>query len=109
MTALINWLVLIAFAAASVYVARWMVQRAHERWKGPKTPLSMAFLYVLLLATITGVSFVVASVIYYEILYQDAFMHLVGLPGVAKFLLIFAGVWYAALYALKPRAKEPPK
>ena len=109
MTQFLNWLVLIAFAAAAVLVARWMVQRAHERWKGPKTPLSMAFLYVLLLATITGVSFVVASVIYYGVLYQGDFMQLVGLPGVAKFLLIFSGVWYAALYGLKYRAKDLPK
>ena len=71
MTQFLNWLVLIAFAAAAVLVARWMVQRAHERWKGPKTPLSMAFLYVLLLATITGVSFVVASVIFFDKLKID--------------------------------------
>lgn len=109
MIEILNWLVLIAFAAAAILVARWTVGQAHIRWTGPRTPLAMAFLYVLLLATITGVSFVVASVIYYEILYQGAFLRLVGLPGVAKFLLIFAGVWYASVYALKPRAKEPPK
>ena len=110
MTPLLNWLFLIAFAVTSVYVARWVVRQAFTRWEKPKTGLSFAFLYVLILATIAGLSFVAASVLYYEILFQGDFMQLVGLPGALKFLLIFAGMWYAALYAFKLRdEKEPPK
>ena len=109
MTETLNWLALIAFAAASVYAARWIVQQSHTRWTGPTTPVAFAFLYIMTLATTAGLSFVVASILYYELLGQGDFMHLVGLSGAIKFLLIFTGLWYAALYGLKPRVKEPPK
>ena len=99
MTETLNWLILMAFAAASIPVARWVTQQAFTRWEKPKTGAAFAFLYLMILATIAGLSFVVASVIYYEILYQEAFMQLVGLSGAIKFLLIFTGLWYAAAYA----------
>jgi hypothetical protein len=103
MTPLLNWLILFAFAGAAIYVARWVIDQAVQRWTGPRSAFHFAFLYLMMLATIAGLSFVVASVIYYEILYQGAFMVLVGLSGAVKFLLIFAGLWYGALYALKRR------
>ncbi len=111
MTDLLNWIALIAFAAGAIYAARWVVQQGLARWKGPDTALGFAFFYVMTLATITGLSFVVASVLYYEILFQPGFMTLTGLPGAIKFLLIFAGLWYAALYAFKRRdeIKGDPK
>jgi len=101
MTTLLNWLVLFAFSAAAIFVARWITQQAFSRWEKPKTGVSFAFLYSITLATICGISFVAVSVLYYEILYQETFLQLVGLPGAAKFLLMFSGVWYASLYAFK--------
>lgn len=106
MTDVLNWLILFAFAAASIPVARWVLTQAFSRWEKPKTGVSFTFLYVLILATISGISFVAASVIYYELLDQGPFMQLVGITGVAKFLLMFTGVWYAALYAFTLKSED---
>lgn len=103
MIAAFNWLALVAFAAASIPVARWVVRQSYRRWSGPDTAISRGFLYVLTLAATAGISFVAASVLYYEILYQPEFMQLAGPSGAFKFLLIFAGVWYAALIAFNAR------
>ncbi len=105
MTSFINWLALFVFALAAILFARWVIHQSFARWTGPKTPVSFAFLYVMVVATIGGLSFVAASVLYYEILFQDAFMQLIGVPGVAKFLLMFSGVWYGMLYAFKIKDK----
>ena len=106
MTETLNWLILLAFAAASIPVARWVTQEAFKRWEKSKTGAAFAFLYVLILATIAGFSFVIASVIYYEILYQEAFMQLEGFSGAIKFLLMFTGLWYAAAYAFTLKSQE---
>ncbi|MCB1368466.1 MAG: hypothetical protein KDK00_11930 [Rhodobacteraceae bacterium] len=110
MITLLNWLVLLAFAAAAIFVARWVVDATSNRWQGGRSGLAFAFLYLMLLATIAGLSFVTASVIYYEILFQGEFLRLQGLAGLAKAVLIFAGVGYAARYALGLRKpQEAPK
>jgi len=106
MIELFNWLALIVFAIGSVYVSRWVVRQSFASWKGPDTMLSFAFLYAMTLATVAGFSLAVASLLYFEILYQPAFMQFAGLTGAIKILLMFTGLWYAALYALKLRGEK---
>jgi len=109
-TEIFNWLILFAFSVAAIPAARWIVRRAHAGWTGPKTPLGFAFLYVMILAAIFGISFSAAAGIYGLILQQEDFLRLAGLLGVIKFLLAFSGLWYGAIYALKLRVDpEAPK
>ncbi|MFT5004588.1 MAG: hypothetical protein ACI861_000321 [Paracoccaceae bacterium] len=107
MTPLLNWLVLIAFAAASILFARWVVNQSLARWTGPKTIASFAFLYTMTIAAIGGLTFAALSVLYQKILYQPHFIELVGVTGTLKFLLMFSGVWYAMLYMIQ--SKEDPE
>ena len=110
MTETLNWLILLAYSTGGVFAARWIIQRTHSRWTGPTTPLANAFLYLMILAAVGGLSLAAAVGLYGEILRQGAFLDLVGLSGAIKFLLIFSGLWYASVYALKSRATpEAPK
>jgi len=106
MTQILNWLVLIAFSAGGIVMAHRVTTQSYARWTGPKNAVSLAFLYVLTLAAITGISFVATTVFYNLFLDQGAFIELVGVTGIVKFVAIYAGVAYAAVYATKIRAKN---
>ncbi len=101
MTPILNWLVLILFSGGGIVMAHWVTTKSHKGWTGPKTLVSRAFLYALILASVTGIIFVAVTVLYNSILDQGAFLKLAGVAGAVKFLLIFSGLWYAAVYALR--------
>ena len=108
MTPFLNWLILLAFAAASVLFAHWVASQSLERWTGPKTLASFAFLYAMTIAAIGGLVFAAVSVLYQKILYQPAFIELIGLTGTIKFLLMFTGVWYAMFYLIQRKGDAAP-
>jgi len=99
MSLVINWLVLLIFSAAGVYIAQWVVTQSYERWKGPGNLVSIAFLYALIIASVIGFSFIGALVLYNKILTQGAFLDFRGVVGAIKFSLVFSGVWYALVTA----------
>ncbi|NOX41583.1 MAG: hypothetical protein GXP05_14055 [Alphaproteobacteria bacterium] len=103
MSLVINWLVLLIFSGAGVYIAQWVVSQSYERWKGPANPASIGFLYALIIASVIGFSYIGALVVYNKILVDSAFLEFTGAGGVIKFLLVFSGVWYALVYAWPSR------
>ena len=82
-------------------MAHLVTTKSQKAWTGPKTLLSRAFLYALILSAVTGIIFVGVTVLFNSILDQGAFLKLAGVAGAVKFLLIFSGVWYAAVFALR--------
>jgi protein-S-isoprenylcysteine O-methyltransferase Ste14 len=100
MTPLLNWLALITFAVASIPFAHWVVSKSLERWTGPKTMASFAFLYAMTIAAIAGLTFAAISVLFQKILYQPDFIQPLG---TLKFLLMFSGVWYGMIVMAKAK------